>query len=98
MLFAAHRGLAALEVEGRPLRTGVMQAHVANIHHAVLSVLPAVRRHLLADHIEVRVLRAGVIQTAPAANIYHAVLRMLFAVRRQLAFDVEGPSPWARVM
>ena len=93
MLFAAHRRFAALEVEGRSPRTGVMQAHVPNIQHAVLSVLPAVRRRLLADHIEVRVLRAGIVQTAPAANVHHAVLRMLLAVRRQLAFDVEGPSP-----
>ena len=55
MLFAEHCRLAALGVEGRLLRAGVMGATpVLNVHHTVHSMLLAVHCRIAALDIEAR--------------------------------------------
>ena len=62
MFLAEDRRPAALNVEGRVLCTEGIQATLADdVHHAVISVLPAVHRCLAAHNIEHRLLHAGVI-------------------------------------
>ena len=60
MLLAVHRHLDAIDIEARSLRAGgKITALVVNVHHALLSMLPAVRRRLAALNIEGGQERAG---------------------------------------
>ena len=55
MFLAVRRPLASLEVVARSLRAGAMQTPpITNVHHAVLSMLPAVRPQLASREIEAR--------------------------------------------
>ena len=59
MFLAVDRHLNAVSIETRSPGTGIMgTAPVVNVHHAVLSMLPAVRRRLAALDIECRYTRA----------------------------------------
>ena len=60
------------------------------MHHALLSMLPAVRWPLASLEIIPGLLHTGFMRAALAYNVYHAVLSMLLAVCRRLAFEMEG--------
>ena len=62
MLIAVRRRLAALDVEVRSPRAETMRAtQPADIHHAILSMLPAEGRRLATFDIEVRPLNAELV-------------------------------------
>ena len=69
-----------------------MQTPVAtNIHHAVLSMLFAVRRWLSSLEVKGRLIQARVMQTPLSADVYYTVLSMLLTVLRLLAsLEFEG--------
>lgn len=57
---------AALEIKAWPFRAGVMQAMLAeNVHHAIISMLPAIRRCLAALDINFRALGTVFMRATP---------------------------------
>lgn len=63
MLSAIHCSTAALDAIAPEFRAGIAGATLAdNIHHALFSVLPAVRRGLAAFEIKSRTPRAGLVE------------------------------------
>ena len=80
MLPAVHPRLAALDVEVRFRRAGVMCATPAvNVHHAVLSMFPAVQRRLAALNVKFSMPGAGtiVISRAPFSTRISAAMHCL---------------------
>lgn len=75
-----------------PIRsTGFGKTSVADVDHAVFSVLLAVHHGLASFDIEVSYTSAGITCATLAANVNHAVLSMLPAESWGLAaFDIEG--------
>ena len=62
-----------------------------DVHHAIHSMLLAVRCRLAVLDIEGRLFCAGVVQAALAFNAHHAIHSMLLAVCCCLAtLDIEG--------
>ena len=99
MLLAVCR-LLALNIEARKLSARVMGATLAhNVHHAIQSMLAAVRQGLAAFDVVGRSRHTGVMGAAPVADVYHSVLGMFPAVFPPLAaLDIEFWRPRARVM
>ena len=76
---------AALGLAARFLRAECTPAFVvANIYHAVLSMIFAVHRCAVV-HTVARSLRAGVVQATLDENVNHAVRCMIFAIQRPFA-------------
>lgn len=100
-LHAASRLFHALDMIDSPPKAGVVRATLdTDIHHALRSMLAAIRPCLVAFDIEPRRrLCAGVLRTTPVADIQHSTLSMLFAVNFPVAtLDVGGRPYSARVM
>lgn len=79
MSYAVNTRLTALD--GRSRRAGVMQATpTADVHHAVMSMLPAVHPCLAAVDIKTRYSQAFIIRASSLTDVYHTLLSMLLAV------------------
>ena len=87
MLLAVHGRLASLKIEAGVRVAGALRATFAvHVHHAVRSMLLAVRRRLFIFEVIARYLCAGVKATSFLfANAHHALLSVFLAVRRRLS-------------
>lgn len=101
MLLAKRRLRAALDIEGRVLRTAVPPTFEAEVHHVVIGMIPAERGRLATREVEVWLARAGTLRAIIAGgdDPLHADARVISAERwLPAAFHIEGRLHQARIM
>ena len=101
MLLAERRLLAALEIEGRALRTGICCTFEAEVNHGIPGMIPAERRRPATHAVENCFAPARFVQALLAADVeaHHAALSVLFAEGWPLAaLKIETRRPHAGIM
>ena len=91
-MFLAVGWCLAFKMKARLLGAGRIRATPAvHVHHAVQSMLLAVRRSLAALDVKVRMFRAQGMRATPANDIDHVILSMLLAEHGRLtALNIES--------